>query len=60
MKNWYESKTFWTNIIALVAIIIQAHTGFVISPAEQAGILTVINMILRAVTSEPVGFRGKE
>ena len=60
MKNWYESKTLWANIIALVAIIIQTQTGFVISPAEQAGILTVINMILRAVTSEPVGFKGKE
>lgn len=60
MKSWYESKTLWANIIALVAIIIQAHTGFVISPAEQAGILTVINMILRAVTNEPVGFKWKE
>lgn len=52
-KKWYLSKTLWANLIAGAAIIAQAVTGEeIISPEAQAGILAVINIVLRIVTSE--------
>lgn len=53
-KKIHQSKTMIVNIIALVAIIIQSQTGFVIDVGEQAAILTIVNMILRSVTKEPI------
>lgn len=51
-KAWYLSKTLWVNAIALIAIIAQGATGFIIAPEAQAGLLVVINLILRAITNE--------
>ena len=51
-KIWYQSKTLWVNLIAIVALIAQAQFGFVIAPEGQVGILAVINLILRAITNE--------
>jgi len=58
-KEWYLSKTLWVNVIAIVAIIIQSYTSFIIDPATQASILVLINIILRAVTGEEVTFGGR-
>ena len=49
-KPFYYSKTFWINAIAVSALIAQAKYGFIVSPEEQAGVIVVINLILRAVT----------
>lgn len=51
-KEWYKSKTVWINVIMLVALIAQAQAGFVVSPEEQMGILAVINLILRIITTQ--------
>ena len=51
-KPWYLSKTLWINVIALSALLIQSQYGFVISPEEQLGIITVANLILRAITGK--------
>ena len=56
-KPFWKSKTFWANIIAVVALIFQTQFGFVISPEEQVAILGVINLILRAVTKEPITWK---
>jgi uncharacterized membrane protein len=53
-KTWYTSKTLWVNAIALIALIVQGMTGFVIDIEAQAGLLVVINMILRVITKEGV------
>ena len=53
-KPLRKSKTFWVNLVALIALLIQSQTGFVITPEEQTAIVVVINMILRAVTKEPI------
>lgn len=53
-KKWYVSKTFWVNLLSIVALIAQAEIGFVMSPEAEAGILAVINLILRAVTKEEI------
>ncbi len=59
MKQFYESKTLWVNAIALVAILVQGFTGFIIDPEAQAAILVVINLVLRAVTGDEVLFGSK-
>ena len=53
-KKIWESKTFWVNLIALVAIVVQTYTGFVVTPERQVEILGVINIILRLVTKKPI------
>lgn len=60
MKVWYRSKTLWVNLIAVVALIAQAQYGFVIAPAEQVGILALINLVLRAITNEELTLEEKE
>lgn len=54
MKPFYMSKTFWVNLLALVALVCQAAFGWVIEPETQAGILALINLLLRLVTKEAV------
>jgi hypothetical protein len=54
-KKWYTSKTLWINSIAIIGIIVQSHTGFIISAEDQASILGVINLFLRIITSLPLG-----
>lgn len=50
-KSWYASKTLWVNAIAFAALLIQSFgTGFVIASEEQAGILIVLNILLRIIT----------
>jgi hypothetical protein len=53
-KKFWESKTFWLNFLALIGIIVQSQTGYVISPMIQGIILTMLNTILRLVTKEPI------
>jgi hypothetical protein len=58
-KEFFYSKTFWVNVIALVAIVIQSYTDFVIAPEAQASILVLINLVLRAITGDEITFGGK-
>jgi hypothetical protein len=53
-KKIHQSKTVIVNIIALIAIIVQAQTGNVISIETQAAIVTVVNIALRLITKEPI------
>ena len=54
-KSIFTSKTFWTNVIALVAMVIQGITGKDVFPLEyQASALSVVNVLLRMVTKQPV------
>jgi hypothetical protein len=53
-KIWYQSKTIWTNVISIIALVIQMKYGFVVSPEYQMLILTTANLILRGVTSSPI------
>jgi len=52
MKTFWKSKTFWANLIALVALVLQIEYGFVASIESQAIALGIINLILRAFTNE--------
>ena len=53
-KKFWASKTFWVNILAAAGMIAQMHWGFVVSPELQAMALTLVNLVLRKVTREPV------
>jgi len=53
-KDWYKSRTLWVNVLAVGFAIIQTQTGFVAAPELQMVALSVVNMILRQVTKEPL------
>ena len=53
-KKIWASKTFWVNVIAIVALWLQAYTGVNLSPETQVQILAVVNIVLRLVTKEPI------
>jgi len=54
-KPIWQSKTFYVNLIAGVAMLAQAVTGKEVIPlAAQGSILAVVNVILRFVTKQPV------
>ena len=53
-KKIYASKTFWINTVAFIAFLIQQRYGFVIDEATQVQIVSVINIILRSISSDGV------
>lgn len=58
VKPWYESKTLWFNVFALLAVVVGALTQWPeladIAPQLTAA-LAIINMILRFMTYEAIG-----
>jgi hypothetical protein len=57
MKPWYESKTLWVNIIALVGVVIGTMTQW--PELAQYGpqfttALAIVNLLLRFVTFEAI------
>jgi hypothetical protein len=50
-KKWYYSKTFWANIVAGLAVIVQTNYGFVLPIEYQMLALSLINMGLRKISS---------
>lgn len=54
-KSIFISKTFWVNLIALLAMGVQALNGkWVLTPEIQASILSAVNIALRFITKTPV------
>jgi len=58
-KDWYKSKTFWTNVVAIAAIVAQGQFGYVLSPDVQIELLGIVNLGLRAITGEGLNVAGK-
>ncbi len=58
MKPFWKSKTFWINVLAAGVLVAEGITGeSVIMGLEiQALVLACINLVLRAVTREPLGW----
>ena len=55
-KPFWLSKTFWVNVLAVIAFMVQYFTGWVMNPATQGLFLGLINLILRAVTKKPINW----
>jgi len=53
-KKIWTSKIVWVNVIACVLAVIQSQTGWVAPPETQGAVLTLVNVLLRAVTNQPV------
>lgn len=58
MKHWYQSKTFWVNLITLVSALLPPIRDFL----SQVGLgtewvvsaLAALNLILRFLTNQPL------
>ncbi|WP_051321686.1 hypothetical protein [Chrysiogenes arsenatis] len=55
-KRFWLSKTFWINLLAIIALVVQSYTGFVISLEAQTSILAALNVALRLMTKEPINW----
>ena len=51
---WWQSKTLWVSVVAVVATAVQAKYGFVVSPEYQGYALGIIMFILRLITIGPI------
>ena len=63
-KEFWKSKTLYFNILALVVFIAEAYGYVDFMPDENvveyaAAVITVINVILRFVTKEPLKIKIK-
>lgn len=58
-KPVWKSKTLWVNLIAIIVLIVQNQLGYAISPELQGVILGAINIVLRAITNEPLDWSGQ-
>ena len=54
-KKWYESKTIWTNVLAIVGGVLIALSGELAAGGTLTA-LGVINTVLRVVTDKGVSF----
>lgn len=60
-KQWYLSKTLWANAIMFGALAAQTvNASFVVSPEIQAGLLAIINVILRMVTNQKLDWSASD
>jgi hypothetical protein len=50
----WKSKTLWVNILAALALFVSTQFGYQITAEETGLALALINMILRAITNEPL------
>jgi hypothetical protein len=53
-KHPGTSKTIWTNVVAIVAIVIQQKLGFVVDPEIQLEVIAALNIWWRMKTSQPL------
>ncbi len=62
MKSLIASKTFWVNLVTLVAMVLGSNELKAILPADNGsaaavvtGILAVVNILLRLLTASGIG-----
>lgn len=54
-KKWYQSLTVWANLLVLIGVGLQTYTcADPIDPRLQAGIVVLVNLILRLKTGMPI------
>ena len=54
-KPFWQSKTFWVNILAAGGLIVNAQMdGYDLGPEAQAAIIGFINVVLRFVSKDTI------
>ena len=54
-KLFWQSKTFWVNILAAAGLIVNAQMdGYDFGPEAQAAIIAFINVVLRFVSKDAI------
>ena len=54
-KKWWQSKTAWVNLlVGGVALMFPDMLGSVISEANLVMVISVVNLVLRALTKEGI------
>ncbi len=58
-KNFWKSKTFWFNLLALLLAVAASQGYGAFTPDAQVGeyatvIITLMNIVLRFMTTQPV------
>ncbi len=58
LKSFWQSRTFWVNLVAVIASVVVIATGRELSTEVQATIVTVIlgvvNLVLRFRTNQAI------
>ncbi|KKN27730.1 hypothetical protein LCGC14_0861540 [marine sediment metagenome] len=54
MKKWYQSRILWVNIIGAIVIAVESQTSWIVPPEVVAGVLVILNSILRFRTDEGI------
>lgn len=55
-KKFYQSKTFWLNIIALFWILFADKLGLpTLDTGMEVSVLAVLNILVRLITKQPIG-----
>lgn len=55
-KVWYKSKTIWVNLLLFILSVIAMLQDVGVQWEYMAMITTTINIVLRFVTVNPIGF----
>jgi hypothetical protein len=63
IKPFYKSRAFWFNTLALIIVVASAfgYTSFTADPkVDQYALVavTLINLVLRFLTTQPIGATG--
>lgn len=54
-KSIFKSKTFWIQILGIVAVVVPATSGFISENLGASGAAwAIINVVLRLITKEKV------
>jgi hypothetical protein len=53
-KPWYASKTIWVNVLLGVGVVVAGTLKFTVSPEETAAIITLANLVLRALSKDKI------
>jgi hypothetical protein len=56
-KSLFGSKTFWANVLGIVAVVGSGQAGIAIPHAPE--VLAVANILLRVVTKQGVYLPGR-
>jgi len=53
-KKFWQSKTFYVNLLAILALVAQDQFGFALSAETQVSALAAVNVALRLITKEEI------